>query len=44
MALDIKDRISLNAGMSSLRYEFAHADFAEACQQASGHIVIESAR
>jgi len=42
MALDIKDRISLNAGISNPGKEFAHADFAQTRLQPSGHPLIES--
>jgi len=44
MALDIKDRISLNAGISNPGKEFAHANFAQTSLQPFEHPVIESGR
>jgi len=44
MALDINDRISLNAGITNPGKEFAHADFAQTSLQPSEHPVIESGR
>jgi hypothetical protein len=42
IALDIKDRISTNAGIFNPGKEFARADFAQTRLQPSEHALIES--